>query len=231
MDSNKARVKKSRRALTPQRSNGRATVAAVLEAGAAIIAQKGYDATTMAEIAARAKAPIGSLYRFFPNKEALADALIQRYAVLVNQSFDAIDRQAAGQPLDLESVADAILYFTAHLQAESRVILALLESRSDWSARRREFRELALTRIANTLMLCSPRLPEAEARDMAVILLQNTKTMKALKLGQEIAASAGAVNELRVMNRAYVLHRLSLTGSKRGSPNWFVTAKSSKTPT
>ena len=208
MDSNKARGKKSRHALTPQRSNGRATVAAVLDAGAAIIAQKGYDATTMAEIAARAKAPIGSLYRFFPNKESLAGALIERYAVLVNESFDTIDRQAAGQPLDLECVADAILYFTANLHAKSRVILSLLESRSDGSTRRREFRELALTRIANTLMLSSPHLPKAEARDIAVILLQNTKTMKAL-LGEEIAASAGAVNELRLMNRAYLLHRLS----------------------
>ncbi len=67
MDSNNARVKK-RRAVAPQRRPGKARVAALLEAGAAVIAERGYDAATMAEIGVRAKAPIGSLYRFFPNK-------------------------------------------------------------------------------------------------------------------------------------------------------------------
>src|ERR1700744_6116460 len=99
MDSNNARPKK-RRAVTPQRRPGKARVAAVLEAGAAVIAEKGYDAATMAEIAAVAKAPIGSLYRFFPNKEILADALVQRYIVLVNEAFDAIKQQASRRSTD-----------------------------------------------------------------------------------------------------------------------------------
>src|ERR1700744_2850525 len=92
MDSNKTN-KNLRGAVIPQRSHGKARVAAVLEAAAAVIAEEGYDAATMAQIAARARSPIGSLYRFFPNKEILAEALIRRYAVLVNETFDAFDRQ------------------------------------------------------------------------------------------------------------------------------------------
>ena len=63
-------------ARTPQRRNGKLRVAAILKAGAAVIAEKGYEAATMAEIAARSSTKIGSLYRFFPNKEVLANALI-----------------------------------------------------------------------------------------------------------------------------------------------------------
>ena len=37
--------------------------------------EKGYDAATMTEIAARSGTAIGSLYRFFPSKESLSDAL------------------------------------------------------------------------------------------------------------------------------------------------------------
>lgn len=44
-----------------------------MEAAAAVIAEKGYEGATMAEIAARSGTKIGSLYRFFPNKESLAD--------------------------------------------------------------------------------------------------------------------------------------------------------------
>jgi len=205
MDSNKTRGK-LRGAITPQRRHGKARVAAVLEAASAIIAERGYDATTMAEIAARAKAPIGSLYRFFPNKEILAEALIQRFIVLVNQSFDLIESQA---PTDsVETIADAILDLRINLQIETKAIVGLLEARSEWSAKRTEFRNMMLQRIGKIVLLCAPRLSKTESKDIAVILLHNMKTMKALKFGQNVATSSGAANELRYMNRLYLRHRI-----------------------
>jgi AcrR family transcriptional regulator len=206
MNSNKASAK-SRRALAPQRRNGRARVEAVLAAAAAVIAERGYDTATMAEIAARAGSPIGSLYRFFPHKESLADALMQRYTRLVNEAFDALDRQA--RVASLEQIADAILDFKASLHAETRVMVALLEGTSGWSAKRRQFHEHTLRRIAQTLTLGAPALPPAEARDVAVILLHNMKAMKCLILGGDAPSSPGAATELRRMNRVYLRDRLA----------------------
>src|SRR5688572_25520984 len=117
MSSNKAN-KKKRGAIVPQRSHGKARVGALLEAAAAVIAEKGYDAATMAEIATRAKSPIGSLYRFFPNKEILANALLDRYAILINEAFDAIDETAAS--MSIEVFADRILNFMVNLQGETQ---------------------------------------------------------------------------------------------------------------
>ncbi|HXM07797.1 MAG TPA: TetR family transcriptional regulator, partial [Candidatus Acidoferrum sp.] len=57
----------TRVAVEPQRRPGKLRVAALMEAGAAEIAERGFEGATMAAIAARAGAPIGSLYRFFPN--------------------------------------------------------------------------------------------------------------------------------------------------------------------
>jgi AcrR family transcriptional regulator len=209
MPSNKANAK-LRAAITPQRSHGKARVAAVLEAGAAVIAEKGFDAATMAEIAARAKAPIGSLYRFFPNKEILAVALVQRYAILIHEAFDAIDHQVNQVPLEV--TADEILDFLSQLHGESKAMLALLEARSEWSAKRVEFRNVVLKRIANTLQLCAPTLSPRDARDMAVILLHNMKTLKAMQFGQNVATSPGAPDELRHMNRLYLVNRLRKKG-------------------
>src|SRR5260370_17144348 len=70
------------RARAPKRERGKQRVAELLQAAAAVFAEKGYEAATMTEIAARAGAPIGSLYQFFPAKEALADTLVQNYAPL-----------------------------------------------------------------------------------------------------------------------------------------------------
>src|ERR1700679_4166362 len=91
MPSNKSRPAEIRHALEPQRRPGRLRVATLLEAGAAVIAEKGFQAATMSEIALRAGAPIGSLYRFFPNKEILADALIQRFGELIVKAFGEIN--------------------------------------------------------------------------------------------------------------------------------------------
>jgi hypothetical protein len=84
-------------ARTPQRRNGKLRVAAILKAGEAVIAEKGYEAATMAEIAARSNTKIGSLYRFFPNKEVLANALIlQGPRKLPSSSYDG--RPRTGRP-------------------------------------------------------------------------------------------------------------------------------------
>ena len=50
-------------ARAPQRERGKRRVAALREAAVTLFAEKGYDAVTMTEVAARAGAPIGSLDR------------------------------------------------------------------------------------------------------------------------------------------------------------------------
>jgi AcrR family transcriptional regulator len=48
---------------------------AILLAGEQLFAGQGYSGTTMAEIAARAGVAVGTLYRLFPDKRALLEAL------------------------------------------------------------------------------------------------------------------------------------------------------------
>ncbi|MGO9848711.1 MAG: TetR/AcrR family transcriptional regulator, partial [Methylocella sp.] len=85
---------RNRPALSPQRSIGRERVAALMTAAAQVIQERGFDTATMAEIAARADTKIGSLYRFFPNKEVLGEALLQRYSELLDAACDEIDARA-----------------------------------------------------------------------------------------------------------------------------------------
>jgi AcrR family transcriptional regulator len=207
MASKKSRPNQERSALEPQRRRGQLRVASLIEAAAAVIAERGYESATMAEIAARAGAQIGSLYRFFPNKEVLADALIRRHGELIEQAFGKIEDRAAS--LSVNELADALVNVLVELHDETKAVVALLEARSEWSARRAEFRTAALHRIVQILTLRSPRLGPETAQDIAVILLHNMKTMKALTIDQGIATSPGATAELREMNRLYLVSRLS----------------------
>src|SRR3546814_8972664 len=99
----------------PQRQRGRERVAALLQAGAAVFAERGYDATTMTEVAARAGASIGSLYQFFPTKELLAAGVLQDYldgvyrqlADLAGRAGDLPAAELADRPFGLLAAATA----------------------------------------------------------------------------------------------------------------------------
>lgn len=210
MPSNKSRAVPARGPVEPQRRHGKERVAKLLEVGAAVFAEKGYDAATMAEIAKRAGAPIGSLYRFFPSKEVLAEALIARCVGQIDILFAEINRQA--DPAAPEKTADTLLRFLVDVQKETAAIAALLDVRSDHAARRTEFRQTVLQHITGTLRVLTPALPSPLAEDIAIVLLNNMKTLKrmaGLKPKENVPTSPGAMEELRHMNRLYLADRLA----------------------
>jgi AcrR family transcriptional regulator len=64
----------------PQQSRGQKRVAVLLDAAASVIAESGIEAATAEAIALRARTAKGSLYQFFPNRDAVVAALALRYA-------------------------------------------------------------------------------------------------------------------------------------------------------
>jgi AcrR family transcriptional regulator len=202
MSSNKSTETQERTALKPQRRAGQERVEALLQAAAEVIAEKGYDAATMAEVAARAGAQIGSLYRFFPNKDVLANALVDRFRARIAAAFDSIESQIA--TLSSSAFADALLDVLMELRGETQPIVALLEARSEWSVRRLEFRRELRRRIARTLVLRSPKLRKNQAEDAAVVVLENVKSMAALTSELGVDVRPGALVELRTMTRQYL---------------------------
>lgn len=64
---------------TPLQRRSQETVDAILEATAHILSKEGLEKATTNRIAAKAGVSIGSLYQYFPNKEALVRALNDRH--------------------------------------------------------------------------------------------------------------------------------------------------------
>jgi AcrR family transcriptional regulator len=64
----------------PRQARAKATVDAVIAAAAHVLVEHGYEGATTARVAERAGVSVGSLYQYFPNKEALVAALIERHA-------------------------------------------------------------------------------------------------------------------------------------------------------
>ncbi|HTR09394.1 MAG TPA: TetR/AcrR family transcriptional regulator [Paraburkholderia sp.] len=78
----------------PSQSRGQARVDAILDTAAAIIAGEGLAALTMHGLARRAQTSIGSLYHFFPDRDSVMRALIDRH-------------EAAGREINLALSATA----------------------------------------------------------------------------------------------------------------------------
>ncbi len=192
-----------RTALEPQRQPGKLRVAELLRSGAEVIAERGFEAATMAEIAARAGAPIGSLYRFFPNKNAVADALMRSYSELIDTSFEKIDTRP--EAMSLDEFADTLLDSMSEMRSDVKAaIMALLDVHPDADARRDEFHAMYLRHIARVLKERDPRLTARKAGDMAVVLLQNMRCLKTLSAER----NTGALAELRTMTRLYIKSKL-----------------------
>lgn len=86
---------------TASQSRSRATVEALLDATARILVREGYDGVSTNRIAAVAGVSIGSLYQYFPNKEALVVALLTRHNRDMLSLLNSAMARIAG--MDLES--------------------------------------------------------------------------------------------------------------------------------
>ncbi|MFF4188374.1 TetR family transcriptional regulator [Streptomyces sp. NPDC001691] len=94
-----------RRAPVQQRSAER--LSRILDACAELLDETGYEDLSTRAVAQRAGVPIGSVYRFFGNKRAMAEALaarnLDRYAGMINARLETIEAA------DWRGAVDAVL--------------------------------------------------------------------------------------------------------------------------
>ena len=71
----------------PRQARAKATVETILCASARVLVRRGFDGFTTNEVADTAGVSIGSLYQYFPNKEALVVALIDKHLEEMNAAL------------------------------------------------------------------------------------------------------------------------------------------------
>src|ERR1700688_3694611 len=154
-------------ARAPKRARGKQRVAELLQAAADVFNEKGYELATMTEIAARAGAPIGSLYQFFPVKEALAHPLVQNFVALLVGDLQELESSAA--EMDNETLVKRLFVLLRSHPRERAAALPLAEARMDERTRRTAFRQLLRKGIAGILRARAPTVPAQRARNMSIV--------------------------------------------------------------
>src|SRR5882672_2193022 len=91
----------------PRQARAQATVEAIVKATARVLVEEGYDRASTNRIAQAAGVSIGSLYQYFPSKEALVAALVEAH---VDRMMEVVSRKLDNAaPEDMRRSAETLV--------------------------------------------------------------------------------------------------------------------------
>lgn len=172
-------------------ARSRATVDAILEATARILVEENLDAVTTNAIADRAGISIGSLYQYFPGRDAiLAELLRIKLSVLLEDM-----KQAATHPRFEDAARGMLTALTRSYIERPAIVMALFYIESLVT----EDRDIAAMRAALG-QLVAQLLQDRDVPDLAV----TARDVVAIARGMAISAGlAGETDEKAIVERMY----------------------------
>ncbi|WP_016696820.1 TetR/AcrR family transcriptional regulator [Actinoalloteichus spitiensis] len=110
----------------PRQQRSRHTVEVILEAAAQLFHRDGYGATSTNHVAERAGVSIGSVYQYFPNKDALLLALAERHLEAALRGMGTVFDEIRGAELGLEDAVHVLVGAVAALHLDRPELHQLL---------------------------------------------------------------------------------------------------------
>jgi AcrR family transcriptional regulator len=126
----------------PRQARSQATVDAIFEATIQVLLSDGLQRLTTIRVAERAGASVGTLYQYYPHKQALLFAVLQRHLANVEKAITQTAASSHHTPLAtmVSAIIDALVKVKTGRLDESRALYAVtteLNSQETLSAPRR----------------------------------------------------------------------------------------------
>ncbi|MFG2000284.1 TetR family transcriptional regulator [Spirillospora sp. NPDC048911] len=190
-----------------RQARGERRMEEILTAAAEVFAKAGYEAATTNAIASSAGISPGSLYQFFKNKEAIAQALADRFVTQMRaahqEAFGAVDFAALGLDDLLDRMVDPIVAFNI-ANPGFKALFARPDMPPGLAEAAQPIQAALLGRVEEMLATRAPGMPEAERGRMARVLIQIFQAMVPLVTSAEGAERAAAIVELKKVLRGYL---------------------------
>ena len=191
----------------PRQARSQKRVNRILDVAEELFTTKGYMATTTNAIATQAKVPIGSLYQFFPDKEAILQALAERYMAMLDERFEAFHRdEIKVLPLSdyVDSVIDATKQFFDDCPGYHAIFMQVQGTMPELAA----IEEAADNRfIQDWAEILASTFPGLESEDYGVIsyvMVKAIGTLLWLSLSQEKRFQQRLVTETKRLILSYL---------------------------
>jgi AcrR family transcriptional regulator len=191
----------------PRQPRGQRRIEAIIDAAERLFAVTGYEATSTNQIAAEAHTSIGSLYQFFPNKEAILRALVARSQEQMREVLEGVFASDPQDELSPDQLLDRLLDPLVALYARGYRMLALfvaLPRIGDGAQAGEPLVEEIIWRLDARLARRMPGL-SAERRELSVrMIVETVRALMPLMTTAEGQVRPEAVTELKRMLRAYI---------------------------
>jgi AcrR family transcriptional regulator len=189
-----------------RQARGERRIAQLLEAAAAVFCSTGYTAASTNAIAREAGVSPGTLYQFFPNKEAIAIELGERLMHEMRETYgEALAPVDPATPLE-EAVAAAVDRFI-EFNRRHPVFFTLMHGPDIPGRIAEEHDALHATLVARVEALLSPFLPDTPAADItrtAHVCVAIYKAGLELVLASEDAERDAYIQELKIVLLRYL---------------------------
>lgn len=178
-------------------------MAELLQAAESVIAESGYDAATMSAIAERAGASIGSLYQFFPNKQAVVQALRVHYS----KEYDDLCAGLSITSANLEPFVRHLMDLTVSFFNTHRAFLPLLDAPGN-TRTPVAIRGALRARFAGFYLSANPRMSKAKAEQLARVTLHVLRALAQIYAEAPARERGRFVHEFKALFCGYLQLRL-----------------------
>ncbi len=188
----------------PVQARSETTVLAIHEASIQVLLSAGYRKLTTTRIAERAGVSVGTLYQYFPNRQALIRAVLERYLMEMSASIDADCQTLGGRSLDeiATGMVDAMIAAKwRRLEVSRAMHEPLAEVGGAELVRAAAARGASL--IAELLRSC-PEIGGVDVEPLAVFLVMACTSMLQAAFIEYAADKETVRAHLRAMVRGYL---------------------------
>jgi AcrR family transcriptional regulator len=189
----------------PQQERGEKRVEEILDAAAEVIAEVGVEAATTNAIAERAGSSVGSLYHFFPNKEAIVLGLAARYEAEIrelNRASMPVEAAKLPIPLMVEGIVTPLARFMERNPAYISIFHATKNPRTP-GCMTDELSEAIVGLVEQLMASRSPHVPPELRRLRAGVAVELVHRMLEYAWVSPPARRPGIVEELKKLLALY----------------------------
>ncbi len=192
----------------PKQERSQATVEAILTATARILTEKGYDQFTTNRVAELAGVSIGSLYQYFPNKEALISTLAKDYA---NEMEQIAQHHLGGlEDSSIIAVLQQIIKAVLAAHAVNPQLHRVLHEQIPRSEVMRQLDDAKMETMLRSFLV--QRCDQLQPKNLDLTVFMVGRTIKALLHGAmidrpELLNSGELEQEMMTMLSAYLVKR------------------------
>jgi AcrR family transcriptional regulator len=181
-------------------------VASLLDAAGRVFGNLGYHAATTNAIATEGKVSPATLYQFFPNKEAIADALVTRYATELAKKVRAADIQKlVAVPLEeaIREFTGVVIEFNRK-HAAFHTLYAEAPLSKDTLDQKQLLSQTFIDYLSELLMARNPQLDKQDVLWSAGIVLTTVKGFLPVLAGRKTSTRSRTIDALNQMVVRYL---------------------------